>query len=296
MRERSLELAGMLESQIPVVDKTGIREARAESSRLAGEARRARDQVAEAVRKGLPLPPGCTLGVQPPIRKVPSEPGDRRAYDTLQGRPVISEETLEHWRYRRDVVAAAVEGCYRRAAEQMPQATALTAAAKGHLAVLAQRDSYRAEAGEALEVALRALEDVAGVLRGGIVEAQEIANEASAELDRLRAEVATARVAASGVDLGLNDRWIAGRVAGALGIELIGDLANPLGAPAGPATTPVTGRPARGEVRGRSAAEVGLLVRETLLQARADAEPDGVPATPHGVFHIHGGGSILGVR
>lgn len=299
MGERSAELAERLRSLVPEVNRDEIREVQAESRRLAAEATRARDQIAEMVRKGQPLPAGVTVGLQPPIRKVPSGGRDRKAYETLQGRPVISPELLEYWCHRRDVVGPAIVRAHETAALDLPPAAALLACARGHLASLRTRGAFVAEGGLDLEVALKAVDAVRGQLIEGVSEGQAVTTEATGRLESLAGQLASVKVASSGVEV--SDVWLAGRIAGALGIDVIGDLTNPLGGVQPPAPTPVTGKPAA-QVKGRSAAEHDVLLRDTLMRVRAEAaeahteQPEpAVWQSPNAIQLRRGIGSIYGM-
>jgi hypothetical protein len=264
LSERSTELARMLEAAIPVVDKSAIREALAESRRLALVARKARDDVAQLVRRGQSLPVGCVLGVQPPIRRVPSGAGDRRAYDVLQGRAVVTPELVDYWIHRRDVVGPAIVSAYQSAAEALTPLPPLLAAARGHIALLRQRQSFPAENGEVVLAALAHCDAARGELLAGVNDGEQISTEAVARLEILRGEGAAAKIQGHGADW--VTPWVAGKIASALELDVV-DVNAPLGASPPARVSPVATR-SRSTSSWRAAVEP--MVRSSLPSA---AEP-----------------------
>ncbi|HEY2304190.1 MAG TPA: hypothetical protein VGH66_19980 [Acidimicrobiales bacterium] len=252
IKARSIELVHMLDECVPTVDRTPIRDAQAEARRLAGEAKRARDAVVEKVRRG--QDPGVPLGLKPPIRKVHTDGRGRDLDGVLLGRAVISKEIIRHWEFRRDVLAGAIISVHQDAAEKLPTAAPLLAAARGHLAELADRHSFKDEAGAELEAALKRFEDTRGILAEGINEGQHVADDAAAHLEGLAGEIAAAKMAERGVDT--VSPFVAGRLAAAMGdvVDLID--ASPRVNYGETAPTPVAGQPAAGatggDVRNRS--------------------------------------------
>jgi hypothetical protein len=111
----------------------------------------------------------------------------------LGGRSVISPELLSFWQHRRDELAPATEASFREAAQRVPYSEALAAAARGHLAVLAGRQS-RGEGAEGLAAALKAYDDAYVALRQSAVDSQQIAIQAQARLDSLEREKANSVV------------------------------------------------------------------------------------------------------
>jgi hypothetical protein len=245
MKERSLELVRMIDECIPTVDRGPIREAQAESRRLAGEAKRARDAVVEKVRRG--EDPQVPLGLRPPIRRVKTDGRGRDLDGVLLGRAAVTPQLVKHWEFRRDVLAGAIISVHSDAAANLPQATALLSAARGQLAFLRDRQSFRDEAGLELEVALKRFEDTRLTLIEGINEGHQVASQAAARLEGLAGEIAAAKMAERGVDV--ISPILAGRVAAAMGdvVDLIDS------SPRVNYSEPVTGKPAASnDVRNRS--------------------------------------------
>jgi hypothetical protein len=267
-RERSLQLTEQLSASIPVVDKGPIREALAESKRLGDEAFKARDRVVERVRKG--KDPGVTLGPVAPIRKVPAGRREREAYDVLKGRAVVSAELVNFWAFQRDQVGPAIVRCYEAAAERLPQARALLAAAQGHQAALRQRGAFDQEGGVELEAARRRLDECRGQLMEGVNDGRMVTNRAVEVLEQLQGEATAAKIQGQGVDF--LSPWIAGRVASLLGHDFV-DAKQPLGPQAKePAPHPVVARAHPVATRSTASwrADVEPIVRSSLPSA---AEP-----------------------
>jgi hypothetical protein len=188
--ERSRDLAAALDAALPSVDRSGIREALAESKRLAAAAATARNDVARRLAKG--MSPGCPLGPAGPIRRVRTVNG-RDTDPWLKGRLVCSPELRSYHEHRRDQVAGAYRAAYAEAGERFDSHLALLAAARGHVSVLRARDSVGLEGGVELEAAIANFSDAAGVLRAGMREADEIEAAAQSALD----EMASAPLAAA---------------------------------------------------------------------------------------------------
>jgi hypothetical protein len=188
LRQRSLELAEMLDAGHPVAERPEA--VWAESRRLGLVATQARREVATRVANGKDPGTGVTVGRQPPIRRVKT---DRRGHDLdpLHGRAAITPELVRFWEHRRDVVFPAVETSWRQAVEDRPYRDALVCAARGHLAVLGQRRST-SEGAARLAGALRAYDTAFENVRQAVLDSQAIATEATgrlAVLDRERAAV-----------------------------------------------------------------------------------------------------------
>jgi hypothetical protein len=189
LKQRSLELVQMLDSSHPVVE--GCADVLAESKRLGKVAYQARREAAAKVAAG--LDPACVVGNPPPIRRVAT---NRRGkdLDPFGGRAVVTDELLEYWTHRRDVVAPAVEGVYRSAAEHTPYREALVAACRGHIGVAQQRFAMKSEGGVELEAALERYDSAYRNLRESANDAQRIAVEATDRLAALAREKASALV------------------------------------------------------------------------------------------------------
>jgi hypothetical protein len=187
LAQRSLELVQMLDSSHPVVE--GCADVLAESKRLGAVATQARKKVAAKIAAGLPV--DCPVSHQPAVRRVRT---DRRGrdLDPLGGRSAVTPELLEYWRHRKDVVAPAVEGSYRQAAERTPYREALVAACRGHIGVAQQRFAMLSEGGSDLEAALRRYDDAFTNLRMAALDAQSIATEAQTRIAALRRAAASA--------------------------------------------------------------------------------------------------------
>jgi hypothetical protein len=185
LKERSAELAQLLDAGHPVVDRSHVRQALAESQRLAREARRARQEVAARVAAGLDA--RCVVGRQPPVRRVQTDPRTGRDLDPLGGRSAVTSELLDFWTHKRDVVAAAVESSYREAAERTPYRPALVASAKAHIGLLRTRETMLSESGVELEGAVNAYEQSFVNLRQAALDVQtDIAGPAETRLGSLR--------------------------------------------------------------------------------------------------------------
>jgi hypothetical protein len=116
LKERSRDLAAQLDAAIPTVDRTGIREALAESRRLAVAADEARADIERRLSRG--QPPGVQLGPHGPVRRVKVLPNGRDAEPFLRGRIAVTSELVAFHRHRIDVVAAAFRDAYTSAGEQ----------------------------------------------------------------------------------------------------------------------------------------------------------------------------------
>jgi hypothetical protein len=185
LKQRSLELAELLDAGHPVPESPAA--VLAESRRLGAAAHQARRAVAVKVAAG--LDPGCPVGRPPAVRRVRTDQRGRDL-DPLHGRAVISAEIVAYWEHRRDVVAPAVEASYRQAAEKTPYRPALVAAARGHIAVLGQRQS-NTEGGAELNAALQRYDVAYTALREAALDTQQIAVEAEDRLASLRREEAS---------------------------------------------------------------------------------------------------------
>jgi hypothetical protein len=185
LKERSAELAQLLDAGHPVVDRSQVRQVSAESQRLAKETHRARREVAARVAAGLDA--GCVVGRQPPVRRVKTDPRTGRDLDPLGGRSAVTDELLRFWEHKRDVVAPAVEGQYREAAERTPLRPPLLAAARQHIALLRQREMMLSEGGVELEASLAAYEQAFVNLRQAALDVPtDISAEAITRLQSLR--------------------------------------------------------------------------------------------------------------
>jgi hypothetical protein len=190
LKERSVELTEMLDAAHPTV--VAPADVWAESRRLGQVAAQARRVVASRVANGRDPGPDVTVGKAPPIRRVRT---DRRGHDLdpLHGRACITSQLLSYWTHRKDVLAPAVEGSYREAAERLPYRPALASAAQGHLGVLRERRAMLSEHGIALEASLAAYDNAYVALRQNAnSEPAAIATEAQNRLDSLRREAAEA--------------------------------------------------------------------------------------------------------
>jgi hypothetical protein len=223
--ERSRQLAELLEAAIPVVDKTPIREALAESKRLGGEAHKARDRVVAAARRGKDLP-GVVLGPVAPIRRVPAGRRDREAYDALQGRACVTAELVAYWAFHRDVLGPAITAAHEDAAAKLPQATALLAAVTGHLSALRQRGAFAEEGRAELEAVRQRFDECRGHLQEGVNDGRMVTTQAVERLEALQGEATAAKIQGQGVDF--LSPWIAGKVAALLGHDFV-DATQPLG-------------------------------------------------------------------
>ena len=183
LRERSLELAQLLDQGHPVVERASA--ALAESARLGQLAQQARKKV--AVRVALGEDPGCPVGLPPAIRRVRTD-WKGNDLDPLHGRAAVTPELLAYWTHRQEVVAVAVEGSYRMALEVTPYRPALVSACHGHLSLLRGRRSMLSEAGDVLEAALRNYDTAYENIRHAALDAQHIAVEAENRLANLRRE------------------------------------------------------------------------------------------------------------
>jgi hypothetical protein len=203
IRERSLELAGLLEAGIPTVDRRPIAPLRAESARLATEANRAREAVAERVRQR--LDPGAVMGPIPPIRRLPT---GKDTDATLRGRTVVTDELVSYWRHRRDQLGPGIVGCYEAAS--LPRLPAVTlAAVEGHLALLRSRGDHVDEGASTLQGALTRYQSVPEQLAIGTAEGQAVIAEAEARLSSLLSEEMAIRTG-QGTSW---ESWAAGRLA-----------------------------------------------------------------------------------
>jgi hypothetical protein len=192
VKQRSAELAQLLDAGAPVVDRSGIREALAESRRLGDAANRARRDAAQRVAEG--LDPGCPIGHAPPVRRVRTDPRTGRNLDPFGGRSVVTPELVAYWEHRKDVVFPAVEAMYRQAATERPYREALVAAASGQVALLRERRSMLSEGGVELEAAVMHYDEAFVALRQAANDAQSIATEAETRLASLKREAASALV------------------------------------------------------------------------------------------------------
>jgi hypothetical protein len=222
LAKRSFELAEMLEAAVPVVDRSPIKAALAESSRLAKEAHEARDQVTVRVAAG--LDPGCLIGPPLPIRKVPSTPDGRDPDPVIKGRAVITPELVAYWVHRRDVVGPSIVSASERAAEALPTAPALTAAARGHLAVLRERANFGDEGGSTLDAALQRFDNARGTLVAGRNEGAWITSSAVERLELLQGEEAAGLLRGRGADLDSVQPWLAGRIVATLAEDVLIDM------------------------------------------------------------------------
>jgi hypothetical protein len=191
LRQRSVDLGELLDAGHPVVGGGSLPEV-AESRRLGQLAHQARQTAAARVAAG--LDPGCVVGRQPPVRRTRTD-RHGRDLDPFHGAAVVTDELVAYWEHRRDVVAPAVEAQYRRAATDRPYREALVAAARGHIAVLRERQAMLSEGGLGLEAALARYDEAFLALRQAANDdAQTIANEAETRLASLRREAAQALV------------------------------------------------------------------------------------------------------
>jgi hypothetical protein len=190
LTQRSRELAQLLDSAHPVLDRSQLSEVLAESKRLSDETHRARRDVAVKVAAG--IDPGVPIGPRPPIRRVRTHRG--KDLDPLGGRSVVSPQLVEYWTHRRDHVFPAAQAVYRAAAERTPYSEPLVAASRGHIAVLRGRHAMLSEHGDALEAALASYDQAYVNLRQGAIDTQDIAGEAQERLDSLKREAAAAEL------------------------------------------------------------------------------------------------------
>jgi hypothetical protein len=188
LTERSRELAQLLDNSHPVVE--GSLPELAESKRLGLVAARARKDVAARVAAGLPA--GCVIGRQPPIRRVRTD-AKGRDVDPLHGSAVVTDELVEYWTYRKNVLAGAMEQHYHSAAMNPPYSPLLVASSRQHLAILQVRD-IRGEGAQELSASLKRYDMAYSALREAANDAQHIATEAEDRLRALRREVAQAEV------------------------------------------------------------------------------------------------------
>ena len=184
IRERSAELAELLDGGHPVLDRTHVREVAAESRRLAREARQARQRVAAQIATGAGAP--CVIGRQPPVRRVRTDPHTGRDTDPLAGRSAVTAELIQYWTHQKDVVAPAVEASYREAAERTPFREALVASARQHVSLLKSRETMLDEGGVELEASVARYDEAYVNLRQAAVDAQAISGEAETRLQSLR--------------------------------------------------------------------------------------------------------------
>jgi hypothetical protein len=220
LRERSAELAAQLDAAVVTVDRSGIDQVLAESQRLDAAARAARADVSRRLAAG--RQPGVPLGPVGPVRRVPEGPNGQPDGDPwLKGRVALTPELFDYWTHRRDVVAPAYRDAYLAAGAQYEARPSLLAAARGHGALLRDRESVTSEGGVELYAALRRFLDSAGSIREGVAQADEIQREAEAALERLHAAPGLAAVedehgpmAATAVN-----QWIGGRISAVLGSE-----------------------------------------------------------------------------
>jgi hypothetical protein len=184
IRERSAELAELLDGGHPVLDRTHVREVAAESRRLAREARQARQRVAAQIATGAGAP--CVIGRQPPVRRVRTDPRTGRDLDPLAGKSAVTAELLAFWEHQRDIVAPAVEASYREAAERTPYQPALVASARQHVSLLKSRETMLDEGGVELEASVARYDEAYVNLRQAAVDAQAISGEAETRLQSLK--------------------------------------------------------------------------------------------------------------
>ena len=83
---------------------------------------------------------------------------------------------------------------YSITAQAFDRRPTLLAAARGHLALLRQRQSFTDEGGEELAAALDRFLNSAGTLRAGLQQADEISGEAQMALENLRSAPALAEL------------------------------------------------------------------------------------------------------
>jgi hypothetical protein len=181
LRQRSLELVGLLDAGHPVVK--GSPAVLAESKRLGAAAHAARKAAAVRVAAGLDA--DVPVGRAPAVRRVRTD-WKGRDLDPLHGRPVVSPQLVAYWEHRRDVVAPAVEASYRQAAEACPYREPLAACARGHLGLLRDRRSMLSEGGVDLEAALARYDGAFEAVRMAAIDAQHIATQAIDRLASLR--------------------------------------------------------------------------------------------------------------
>jgi hypothetical protein len=215
-RQRSAELAGMLDAGVPTVDKSGIRQALAESKRLEGEVADARAEVSKRLARGAPA--GCPVGPHLPIRPVVT---DFRGVDLdpqLRGRTPVTPQLLQFWQHRKDVVADAIRTAYTEAGERLNTQPALLAACRGHVAELRQRGAFVDEGGGQLLAALQRHQDAAELLRSGPQEADEVEGKAREALERLRSLPMLAEMEAEQGPMALAsiNSWVIARVSAAI--------------------------------------------------------------------------------
>jgi hypothetical protein len=191
LKERSHQLIELLDDAHPVLDRSELDEVLAESRRLGDAARRARREAAtKFVTDG---DAGVPVGPAPVVRRVQTNRHGRDR-DVFHGRSVVTDQLLEYWRHRKDVVFPATERMHRAAVEDRPYNQALVSAAHGHVSVLQGRRSVLSEAGDLLEAALKAYDDSYANVRMAALDSQQIANEAQTRLDSLKREAASALV------------------------------------------------------------------------------------------------------
>jgi hypothetical protein len=111
-------------------------------------------------------------------------------------------ELIKFWGHQRDVVAPAVEGQFREAAEQTPYRPALVSCVRAHVALLQQRHATLSEGGEELEAALGRYDQAYENLRMAALDAQAIAGEAMTRLASLRRISADAVLGDDGAETG----------------------------------------------------------------------------------------------
>jgi hypothetical protein len=195
---------------------------------------------------------------------VPSGAGDRRAYDVLQGRAVVTPELVDYWVHRRDTVGPVVVAAYRAAA-QSPPSPALLAAARGHMSHLRQRGS-KGENGAVVATALAHCDAARGELISGVNDGEQISTEAVARLEILRGEGAAAKIQGHGADW--VTPWVAAKIASALDLDVV-DVNAPL-----PTSPPARVSPVatRSRSTGSWRAAVEPMVRSSLPSATEPVE------------------------
>lgn len=224
LAERSLELAEMLDRALPVVDQGPIRTALAESRRLGLEAKHARDDVARRVAAG--GEPGCPVGPQPPIRRVPSTRTGQDPDPIMRGRAVVTPELVDYWIHRRDHVGPAIVAAHQDAAAGLAELRPLLAACRGHLSMLRPRGEDEAEGGPVLRAAVAHFTDLRAALASGINDGQSVVSEAADRLGILRGEATAGKLGDQGIDW--VQPWVAGRVAAVLQLDGPIDVTAPL--------------------------------------------------------------------
>jgi hypothetical protein len=157
----------------------------AEHRRLAALTHQARRDAAAKVAAGIDNP-GVTIGRQPPLRRVATDPRTGRDVDPFHGAAVITPQLTEFWTNQRDVVGPSVQAQYRQAAERTPFSEAAVAAARQHVGVCRMRRTMTTEGGADVEAAVARYEQSYVNLRQQALDAQTISGDAETRLMSLR--------------------------------------------------------------------------------------------------------------